>query len=84
MGKYRKKPVVVDAVQFIIGAPQPEWFTEAVRNGSILNGPEIVIRTLEGDMTAIPGDYIIRGVKGEIYPCKQEIFEATYDKVSID
>ncbi len=37
------------------------------------------IHTLEGDMTAVPGDYIITGVKGELYPCKKEIFEATYD-----
>ena len=42
---------------------------------------EVVIHTLEGDLTAQPGDYIITGVAGEQYPCKAEIFEATYEEV---
>lgn len=42
----------------------------------------ITIRTLEGDMTASPGDWIIRGVQGEFYPCKPDIFEATYEPVT--
>ena len=40
-----------------------------------------MIRTLEGDMVVMPGDYIIRGVKGELYPCKPDVFEATYESV---
>lgn len=42
---------------------------------------DLMIRTLEGDMRATPGDWIIRGVQGEFYPCKPDIFEATYDRV---
>jgi hypothetical protein len=42
---------------------------------------ELTIHTLEGDMKAMPGDYIIRGIKGEQYPCKPDIFEATYEEV---
>ena len=42
-----------------------------------------IIRTLEGDMTARPGDYIITGIKGERYPCKPDIFEATYELVGL-
>jgi len=42
---------------------------------------EVRIRTLEGEMTASPGDYIITGIKGEAYPCKPDIFEATYEPV---
>lgn len=60
MGRFRKKPVVIEAVRHIGDAP-------------------LVISTLEGDMTAQPGDWIITGVKGERYPCKPDIFEATYD-----
>ena len=57
---YRKRPVVVQAVQAF--TPQ-------------------IIRTLEGDMVANAGDWIVRGVKGEYYPCKPEIFEKTYEEV---
>lgn len=42
-------------------------------------GPDLAIQTLEGQMVARPGDWIIKGVKGEIYPCKPDIFEATYE-----
>lgn len=44
--------------------------------------PTIIIQTLEGNMKAIKGDYIIKGIKGEFYPCKKEIFEETYSKVT--
>ena len=63
MGKYMKRPVVVEAYQ-----------TER----------EIVIHTLEGDMTASPGDYIITGLRGEQYPCKPDVFAATYSEVPED
>lgn len=77
MAKFRKKPVVIEAVQwtgsngneivrFITGLPDAEAFDET-------------IKTLEGEMHASVGDWIIKGVKGEFYPCKPDIFEATYE-----
>lgn len=82
--KYRKKPVVIEAVR-ITGIPQvmPEWWTRAVMSEKVLPTADggAIIRTLEGDMTADPGDWIIQGVKGELYPCKPDIFEATYEEV---
>lgn len=87
--KYRKKPVVIDAFRWTAyqrGAEEPEWFIEALKKGEALfeapvgESVALKIRTLEGIMTARPGDYIIRGVKGEIYPCKPDIFEATYER----
>jgi len=85
--KYRKKPVVVDAFRFCFH-PYPEWFFDQLRSRNaclVLKDKEnsfVEIRTLEGEMRAYKGDYIIRGVKGEIYPCKAEIFEMTYERVS--
>jgi len=76
--KYRKKPVVVDVWQNIEGNPIPDWLQG---NGVGIAGMNIIIQTLEGVMTADPGDYIIKGVKGECYPCKPDIFEQTYEKV---
>lgn len=83
MGLFRKKPVVIEAVQFtgsncieiikFIGGP---W-----ENLELHNTDTPVIHTLEGEMTASAGDWVIKGVKGEFYPCKPDIFEATYDRV---
>ena len=86
MAFYRKKPVVIEAFQWrnvkIVVPPGPEWFLEAEQNGTVqLAGTSLFIKTLEGEMEAKVGDWIIRGVKGEIYPCKPDIFEATYDPV---
>jgi len=81
--KYRKKPVVIDALQWT-GENLQELcykFPECFGSGIIQNEKEIVIRTLEGNMIANIGDYIIRGIKGEFYPCKPDIFEASYEKV---
>lgn len=79
--KYRKKPVVIEAVQFIDGNEE-ELATFAKESGArFVSKNEFQIPTLEGDMIATRGDYIIKGVKGEFYPCKPDIFEATYDKV---
>ena len=80
--KYRKKPVVVEAVRLT-----QETFGDIVSwigiNGiSQLRAMQpvcVVIRTLEGKMLANDGDYIIKGVNGEFYPCKQEIFDKTYE-----
>lgn len=94
MAKYRKKPVVIDAFQYdgdfinSVGEPYvPDWAVKALREGDIYykatgDEPyELFIKTLEGDLHVTVGDYIIRGVKGEIYPCKPDIFESTYESV---
>lgn len=89
--KYRKKPVVIDAFKWTGGPDQiedPEWIVEAIKEGKVkftggMHGYplQMWIGTLEGTTTAQVGDYIIRGVKGEIYPCKPDIFELTYEEV---
>ncbi len=102
--KYRKKPVVIEAVQLTWanwseicdfvdvgyladGKPQGTWIDE---NGLPTDDPQahrdtdtlgLLIPTLEGLMIARENDYIIRGVQGELYPCKPDIFEATYEVV---
>jgi hypothetical protein len=83
MPAFRKKPVVIEAVQYVRNnadeitdfvAPHP------VNMGRVIDtGATLIIPTLEGDQEAIPGDWIIKGVKGEFYPCKPDIFEMTYD-----
>lgn len=81
MPKFRKKPVVIEAEQFT--APQnPEgamFMHWPVKNDE--KGFYLTIPTLEGDHRADEGDWIITGVKGEQYPCKNDIFLATYDPV---
>lgn len=85
--KYRKKPVVIEAFQFYMDSSSPNWFNKALSSGEVFiddDGPNDVcyrIKTLEGLMIARPGDYIIQGIKGEIYPCKADIFEASYEAV---
>lgn len=82
--KFRKKPVVVEAVLWngIQVSEVTEWIRDALRNDTIMRfGDKVVIKTLEGDMIADPGDYIIKGVKGELYPCKPDIFEQTYEPI---
>lgn len=89
MARYRKKPVVIDAFRWTGGPDQtedPEWIVEAIREGIVWfyteeRGTFMQIKTLEGVMQANPGDYIIRGIKNELYPCKPDIFEHTYEKV---
>jgi hypothetical protein len=88
MSQYRKKPVVIEAVQWpgtkFESAP-PQWFIDAMhitpgQPGMVMRWEyDILIETLEGQMRAKPGDWIIRGVKGELYPCKPDIFAATYE-----
>lgn len=85
MGKFRKKPVVIEAFR-LEDLEYPEWFSDAVLK-NIVTFPvtdgitDTIIKTLEGDHKVSYGDYIIKGIKGELYPCKSDIFEATYDKV---
>ena len=82
MTKYRKKPVVIEAVQFRGGRESAEEILKFAP-GSVwhYNHDSMSIETLEGCMSANPGDWIIRGIKGEFYPCKPDIFDATYELV---
>lgn len=94
--KYRKKPLVIEA--FRLGLERiPNWFQLEFEKGNITQKNEnpddeygnitycyCEIKTLEGTMKADLGDYIIQGVNGEIYPCKPDIFEKTYEKVEVE
>ena len=80
MGKYRKKPVVVRAVQWT-GNNWTEIAAFHRGDDFLTEGAKLICRTLEGSLYAQVGDWIIEGVKGEIYPCKPDIFEATYEPV---
>ena len=83
--KYRKKPVEIDAVQWV--SDNIEQVYEMLGDNLIINTDEDkdevkhFINTLEGKMEMSWGDYIIKGVKGEFYPCKPDIFELTYEKI---
>ena len=84
--KYKKKPVEIEAVQFIDTPERICEIAEFIDNDLRVNyedkeSPYIPLETLEGTMKVGVGDYIIKGVKGEFYPCKPDIFEATYDYV---
>lgn len=85
--KYRKKPVEIEAVQFSeFSADKLTEIQNFIGEVTLLtedeeDKPKIIIRTLEGDMYASLGDWIIKGVKGEFYPCKPEIFKETYEKL---
>lgn len=82
MPQFRKKPVVIEAYQYRASEQDGRVAAEALAGD--VRYPEdgtMLIRTLEGVMCAQPGDWIIRGVKGELYPCKPDIFAATYDPV---
>lgn len=104
MPKYRKKPVQIEAVQFIgidadykpmFATSEPDWLKKALELPHNADGaafvftqqsraPYLVVNTIEGAMSATHGCWIIRGVKGELYPCQPEIFAATYDLVEED
>jgi len=77
--KFRKKPVVIEAVQFK-GYNMCECL-KFINGNSIFEDNSLKIKTLEGNMTVSTEDYIIKGVSGEFYPCKPDIFEKTYDIV---
>lgn len=86
MAKFRKKPVVIEARQFFNDGSSYElihWINEgqaaAGRAFANWHNNEIIVPTLEGQHIASPGDWIIRGVAGEFYPCKPDIFAATYE-----
>lgn len=91
--KATKKPVTIECFKYDGDLKNsngeyyvPEWAVEAEKNGTIFfkDQGEMYIKTLEGDHHASVGDYIIRGVNGELYPCKPDIFEKTYDIVDGD
>jgi len=79
--KYRKKPVEIEAIQVVFGKTEVSEVENFVGSQNIVgiqtNEPKIL--TLEGAMTVSDGDYIIKGVAGEFYPCKPDIFEKTYE-----
>lgn len=82
--QYRKKPVVIEAEQFTEEMKDRCYnFITCNKAASFdkFGNPILVIQTLEGDMTAVLGDYIIKGVQGEFYPCKPDIFRETYEPV---
>jgi hypothetical protein len=80
--KYKKKPVTIEAFRYKVDE-MPDWFVEAHLDDEILLSIDhCKIRTLEGVMIGWMGDYIIRGIKGEIYPCRKDIFEESYEEVS--
>jgi hypothetical protein len=88
VNQYRKKPVVIEAARtpqddglsYSVGGAIARWLDEhgATWSYPLIGGVDIT--TLEGVMHVTPGDWIIRGVKGEFYPCKPDIFEATYER----
>ena len=79
MATYRKKPVEIEARHFY--GPEVSGALAHWCGGSNERRPDAIeIETLEGTMTAVVGDYIIKGVPGEFYPCKPDIFEATYEQ----
>ncbi len=82
--KYRKLPVVIEAMQFTDEDKNRvfNWITCTRYSDFEENKPVLKIQTLEGDMTARLGDWIIKGVNGEFYPCKDDIFRKTYEEAS--
>ncbi len=93
MSKFRKKPVVIEAVQFTRASVlrATPWLARAIDQAQLFPEPgsarfaadadALEIATLEGIHRANLGDWIIRGIKGELYPCKPDIFAATYEPV---
>ena len=88
MARFRKKPVTIEAHQFGGSSTEVHAFQQWMA-GNEFQPPQIATRdmrplhipTLEGTMTANPGDWVIKGVQGEFYPCKADIFAATYERV---
>ena len=94
--KYRKKPVIIEAFQYDGDLKDtngnyyvPEWAVKAYEDRTLFYGAEdsesppceLFVKTLEGHMLVSVGDYIIQDVNGELYPCKPDIFEKTYEPV---
>lgn len=84
--KFRKKPVVVDAFQWKPEGQEdisfPDWLNDALVGEFVwIDGVCLKITTLEGRMTCGLGDWVIKGIQGELYPCKDDIFRETYERV---
>lgn len=80
--KFRKKPIEVEAFQVTAKLLMDFPIYAKVKDREVWNqGSYVLVKTLEGDMRAEIGDWIITGVNGEVYPCKPDIFEKTYEKV---
>lgn len=83
MPRYIKKPIVIDSYKFSGNLEDPgfpeKWITS--KHYFSNDGAFLFIETLEGTMQARKGDYIIKGIKGEFYPCKPDVFEDTYEQV---
>ena len=91
--KYRKRPIVVEAVRIGANAgstdgsacfdEQPPWLEAALQDGKVRNaadaGGGVIVRTVEGEMRGRPGDWLIRGIADELYPCRSEIFDSVYE-----
>lgn len=83
MAKYRKKPIVIDAIQWNGGnIEEVVGFLQDAHYEMRFEWDYILIKTLEGDMKAEEGDWIIKGIKNEFYPCKNDIFEKSYELVN--
>jgi len=85
MDKYRKKPLIVEAAQWdgkLIGDLYPiKLFGDNDVEWHYKGKDKLVIETLEGEMICEPGDWVVKGIKGEFYPVAQDIFNESYDKV---
>ena len=84
INKFRKKPVVIEAIQFDATRKNLAILIDFVAQRNLNFDPEkeqVIIKTLEGEHIASKGDWIIKGVQGECYPCKPDIFEQTYEPV---
>ncbi|MBJ7629845.1 hypothetical protein EFL45_04245 [Weissella confusa] len=91
MMKARKKPIVIDVWQVrpnvVLAFYAPAWVFEAFLKGTFeynASGNKSIVHTLEGDMTAHVGDYLAKGIDGELYPIAKDIFERTYDVIDGD
>ena len=88
MARYRKKPVEIEALQFLDDVDRITELSNFIDNQYVRvsykdpKNPKLLIKTLEGVMEASVGDYVIRGVHGEFYPCKPDIFNETYEEVN--
>ena len=91
MAKYRKKPVVIEAIQYdgnnlreikdFVGEDNLSFYEKIVDFDGCMELNVLSIKTLEGEMRVSKGDFVIKGVQGEFYPCKPDIFEQTYELV---
>jgi hypothetical protein len=84
--KFRTKPVEIEACRWATDLTWPQWMKDAWDEGVLFakvpDHDAIFVKTMEGEMRADRGDWLIRGVKGELYPCRDDIFRMTYEPVA--